>query len=161
MKQKIFVLISILTFLCSGSKVFAKSSAASTLKGVFEYIYPHNTDDLVENHYIVLEAKNKKISGTYFGTSDDFDSSREGYKPGFFKSKMLDLVVDGEKISFKIKVKKTDFFSSPITPFSKKTQNRPWTMGMSKYEREYSGTINENVITITSPGIDSREFKKK
>lgn len=68
--------------------------------GIYEYVYPDNTQDLIENHFIVLTKNGEKISGLYYGTSDEFDDAREGYLPGFFVSPMDNLQINGETIRF-------------------------------------------------------------
>lgn len=38
----------------------------------YKYTYKYNTKDLKEDHYIQLFRENGKMSGIYYGTSDDF-----------------------------------------------------------------------------------------
>ena len=72
--------------------------------GTYEYIYPNNTSDLIENHYIVIDKINDKYIGRYYGTSDEFDHAREGYYPGFFVTDMDDLEIKNDTIRFKLSV---------------------------------------------------------
>jgi hypothetical protein len=128
--------------------------------GVYEYKYEYNTKQLSENHYIKLEEIDGKISGIYYGTSDDFDEAREGYLPGFFKSKMLNINITDSKINFKVKVNDSDIYDKAITPFKNLKNNKQWTIGLRKYERDYFGIISANKILIETEGIGKRTFIK-
>ena len=128
--------------------------------GIYEYKYEYNTKELSENHYIKLEEINGKISGIYYGTSDDFDEAREGYLPGFFKSKMLNINITDSKINFKVKVNASDIYDKAITPFKNPTNNKQWTIGLRNYKRDYFGKISANKILIETEGFDKRTFKK-
>jgi hypothetical protein len=130
------------------------------LLGVYEYKYKYNTKDLTENHYIKLEEINGKISGTYFGTSDDFDQAREGYLPGFFKANMQNITTIDSKIYFKLKVNHSDIYDKAITPFKNPKKNKQWTIGLRNYERNYFGNISVNKIIIQTEGLDKRTFTK-
>ena len=82
--------------------------------GVYKYEYEHNTDYLSEDHYIVIEKVNDKLAGRYYGTTDDFDTAREGYYPGFYVSSMRDLKISKDSITFNIQLHKNEIFSMPV-----------------------------------------------
>jgi len=134
--------------------------ALSEIVGTYEYTYEHNTKDLKENHYIVLTASDGKLSGTYFGTSDDFDDAREGYPPGFFRTKMLDVAFDGKILRFRVVVNNEDFFQQPVTPNAKNTSGKPWKFSLQTKERTYQGEKKEHTWHIESNGLEPRTFKK-
>ena len=127
------------------------------LNGVYEYVYEHNTADLIENHY--LEFNDKRLF--YYGTSDDFDEAREGYYPGFFMSQTEDIERNGNIIYFNLKVSDSIFYKQPITPLYQATGNEPWDNGIRYDSRNYQGKINGDTITITTKDFDPRKFIKK
>ncbi|WP_269685217.1 hypothetical protein [Flavobacterium lacustre] len=165
MKQLMFFILSItffqvyIGFSKKVNKPITDNQPAKVL-GIYEYKYDYNTKDLTENHYIKLEETNGKISGIYYGTSDDFDEAREGYLPGFFKAKMLDINITDSKISFKIKVNDSDVYDKAITPFKNPKNNKQWTIGLRNYERSYFGKISENKILVETKDFDKRIFIK-
>jgi hypothetical protein len=128
--------------------------------GIYEYQYEYNTKNLIENHYIKLEKIGGKISGVYYGTSDDFDSAREGYLPGFFKANMLDIIISDSTINFKVKLYSGDIFQKAITPFNNPKNNKLWTIGLRNHDRNYYGKISRNKIFIESKDLDNRLFVK-
>jgi hypothetical protein len=165
MKQLIFFILTV-TFLQLNFGFKQKLSNPivdnQTIKvlGVYEYKYEYNTKDLTENHYIKLEEINGKVSGIYYGTSDDFDEAREGYLPGFFKANMLNINITDSKINFKVKVNASDIYDKAITPFKNPKNNKQWTIGLRNYERNYFGKISANKILIETEGFDKRTFIK-
>ncbi|CAL2083230.1 hypothetical protein [Tenacibaculum sp. 190524A05c] len=126
------------------------------LEGTYEFVCEHNTN-VIENHYIKL----KNDTGTYFGTSDDFDDAREGYFVGFFRAKMDSLKISRTNISFSLYVNDSMFFDKPITPFSVKNNYSNWTNGIEYKWRKYEGKINGDTIEIVTDGFDKRKFIKK
>ncbi len=128
--------------------------------GIYVYKYENNTKDLIENHYIKLEEINNKISGIYYGTSDDFDEAREGYLPGFFKADMLNISMSDSTINFQVNVKASDIYEKAITPFDNPKNNKQWTIGLRYYERNYWGSISNNRIVVKTKDFDKRTFNK-
>jgi hypothetical protein len=127
------------------------------LSGVYEYIYEHNTADLIENHYIEFENGN----GFYYGTSDDFDQAREGYYPGFFMAQINKLEMDGNKMLFSLSVNDSMFYKKPITPLNQKNDNEPWNIGVRYNARTYTGEVKGDTIIVETDDFDPRLFIKK
>lgn len=155
----IYLLVSSCIVVSSGFAQHEKSPAIP-LSGIYEYVYEHNTKDLIENHYLEFRNANGRIEGTYYGTSDDFDEAREGYLPGFFSARMKNLIVQGSSISFEVEVKDTDLFSKPVTPLRKMERNAPWGVGIRYTTRSYHGEIKGNSIIIKTKGFKERAFRK-
>ena len=127
------------------------------LLGVYEYVYEHNTEDLIENHYLEFKEGN----AFYYGTSDDFDEAREGYYPGFFMKQINNLELNGENLSFNVIVSDSIFYKQPITPLNQTNGNEPWEIGIRFNSRNYEGKINGDTITINTKDFDPRKFIKK
>ncbi len=127
------------------------------LSGVYEYIYEHNTADLIENHYI--EFENGK--SYYYGTSDDFDQAREGYYPGFFMAQINKLEMDGNMILFSLSVNDSMFYKNPVTPLYQTNGNEQWDIGVRYNTRTYTGEIKGDTIIVETDDFDPRLFKKK
>jgi hypothetical protein len=165
MKHLTFLILTA-TFLQLNIGFAQKSSGSSVdnkpikILGIYEYKYEYNTKDLTENHYIKLEEINGKISGIYYGTSDDFDEDREGYLPGFFKANMLDILITDSTINFKVKVNSSDIYEKAITPFDNPKNNKQWTIGLRYNERSYLGRISRNRIVVETIEFDKRPFVK-
>jgi len=123
------------------------------LNGVFEFIYPHNTTDLIENHYIAFKTIDNKLFAWYYGTSDDFDEAREGYLPGFFVSKLTDLQLKNDSISFSITLNDNDVYSKSIKLGDIdngliRSNYSPWEIGLAVNKREYKGKIVKDSIIL-------------
>lgn len=126
------------------------------LTGLYEYIYKHNTDDLIENHYLEFR-KNETL---YYGTSDDFDEAREGYLSGFFFTKINNLSLTNNQLDFSLTINDSDFFQNPITPLFRVEENKPWEIGIRYDTRKYEGQISGDTITIITTDFDPRKFIK-
>ncbi|MFT7036073.1 MAG: hypothetical protein ACJA2S_004600 [Cyclobacteriaceae bacterium] len=135
----------------------SKIDQSIELSGVYEYIYEHNTADLIENHYIEFENGN----GFYYGTSDDFDQAREGYYPGFFMAQINKLEIDGNKMLFSLSVNDSMFYKKPITPLNQKNDNEPWNIGVRYNARTYTGEVKGDTIIVETDDFDPRLFIKK
>ena len=86
-----------------------------SIAGLYEYIYPYNSEGLTENHYVVIEEVNSQYEGLYYGTSDEFDQAREGYYPGFFVAEMENLEVYKDSITFRLSVPSRVMVTKPVT----------------------------------------------
>ena len=129
--------------------------------GIYEYVYEYNTEDLIENHFIYLFEFDKIILGKYYGTTDDFDDAREGYRPGFFKSYMHDIKITDSTIYFKLQVFPSDFYKKAITPYKSPKKNKQWTEQLQYTEREYFGKIWNDKIVINSKDFGERIYIKR
>jgi hypothetical protein len=134
---------------------------------IYEYVYEDNTPDLIENHYIKIQSRKGKLTGWYYGTSDDFDEGREGYRPGFFVKEMEDLVITKSGISFILNVKLADFVTKPISVKYNNRDELPakeykkWDIGkMDIRPRRYKGIYRGNKIILKIDN-EKRIFNKK
>ncbi len=104
--------------------------------------------------------------GRYYGTSDDFDEAREGYLPGFYVSKLLDLRFEDNKVTFMIDPDTKDMFTEKIALDIMDSEQAldegyvNWQSGIPIGDIQFEGTIGDDTITIKGP-YDMREFKKK
>ena len=131
----------------------------------YEYVYPYNTEQLNENHFIVLECAENMTRGWYYGTSDDFDRGREGYLPGFFVVEMQGLAVSQESIRFTIQVSEEDYFETPVPRVYRSAAEvasdslEKWRHAVGGDPREYEGTITSDSITLGVDGMQ-RSFRR-
>ena len=138
-----------------------------SISGTYEYIYPYNTKDLIENHYIDLSISEKGISGYYYGTSDEFDESREGYFPAFFVSKMDNLIIENDTIKFRLVVDNSDFLTQAIDQKYKTTNDalsagyKNWENKIPTLPKTYKGVFQDNETIVFKVGQDIRVFRKK
>jgi hypothetical protein len=135
--------------------------------GTYEYVYPHNTEQLVENHFIVLECQDEGLRGWYYGTSDDFDPGREGYLPGFFVVEMGGLAVSADSIRFTIQVREEEFFARAVPLVYRSAEELsevhlerwPHVHGIAAGPRQYYGTVDSDSIILEVNGA-GRVFKR-
>lgn len=124
---------------------------------VYEYTYPYNTLDLIENHFIVLEGEGAQARGWYYATSDEFDSAREGYLPGFFVAEMSALVLSATSISFSL-TRPEKFFDAPVPLEYRDVASLPpdlfgeWSVPLRVASRAYIGTRSGDEIVLDVPG---------
>jgi hypothetical protein len=142
------------------------------IAGTYEYVYPYNTTNLTENHYIVFEKKTGDLTGRYYGTSDDFDDTREGYLPGFYVADMKNLSIDNNKISFTITISEDDLvlnsFGHEVKSIDELDKNKHprWVSDyqpgnkLSRYGITLSGSISGNEIHLETK-YGERIFRKK
>jgi hypothetical protein len=120
----------------------------------YEFVYPHNTENLIENHYIKLSYGPDSLSGKYFGTTDEFDEAREGYLPGFFVATMRNLKVQGNSIHFSIRCSDDDFFTKAIGLTISNSQEariqgyEKWKVKLGRSEKTYNGYIRRDTILM-------------
>jgi hypothetical protein len=137
--------------------VHATGAGAAAQVVTYEYVYPFNTPDLIENHYLVLDTSGPEPQGWYYGTSDEFDAAREGYLPGFFVAPMMDLALSAAAISFAIE-RPARFFAAPVPLEYRGTADVPadllgeWSVPLPAAARTYGGARNEDSITLDVPG---------
>jgi len=132
--------------------------------GIFEYVYPYNTSDLIENQYIIIEIRDSTYIGLYYGTTDEFDPMREGYAPGFFIAPMDHLKISGDSITFTLWVANENIYDKPVdlkiksNGQAKKEGYQNWIQKMSFEPKNYAGVIiGKNIIFQEA---DEKIFKK-
>ncbi len=151
-----FILISFALFGCKHEE---KSHNDKTID-IYKYTYQYNSDNLIEDHYIVLEKSGNTVNGWYYGTSDDFDETREGYLPGFYVKEMEELKIDNDTIKFKLNVKFEECYSKPISLEYKNINQLPksfhkWDVGSMTFNpRNYEGTIVNDKIIIGNMSLE-------
>ena len=141
-----------------------KGKSSADLSGTYEYIYPYNSAGLIENQYIVLIQNKTGYSGWYYGTSDEFDSAREGYLPAFFVTEMLNLKISNDTITFKLAISDNDLLTEPVNLKLRSTEEAikagysKWSNMINPTPKECWGLIiNSNQISLK--GAD--EFQNK
>ncbi len=131
--------------------------------GIYRYNYEHNSESLVEDHYIVVENINDQLTGRYYGTSDEFDESREGYPPGFFVLEMINFEIASGEISFKLELNSNETFTYPLKLHIRNSNevkeeiNPLWLNSHITGEKSYNGVAKDKTILL-SMGNSTREF---
>lgn len=154
----------LLAFLMPVSVVAQALPLDTPTTGTYEYRYPHNTADLVENHYIVLDTSSGELRGWYYGTSDDFDAGREGYRPGFFVAQMEALHVGEGRITFELATP-TVLFTTPVPlhqradPAAAGGTLTRWTFPLTGARRRYAGAYDGHSIILNVDG-GARVFER-
>jgi|APLow6443716910_1056828.scaffolds.fasta_scaffold369703_1 hypothetical protein len=146
-----------------------KGKSSYDLSGTYEYIYPYNSEDLIENQYIILIKSKEGYSGWYYGTSDEFDSAREGYLPAFFVTEMLNLKISNDTITFKLAISDNDLLTEPVTLKLRSTEEAikdgysKWSNMINPTPKEYWGLIiNSNQISLKGADeFQNKAFNKK
>jgi hypothetical protein len=160
------ILILLIVFSACGQNSSPKNSDKETDKynGVFEYVYPGNTSELIENHFIVFATVDNKLKGYYYGTSDEFDEAREGYLPAFFVAKMDNLIISGDTIRFILKVDNSEFLTKAVDLKYVSTKDaidagyKNWENKIPTIPKEYIGLFkDEKTILFT----EEQEFLNK
>lgn len=129
------------------------------LVGLWKFTYPYS-GDLIEDHYMRIEQQGTVLSGTYYGTTDDFDRAREGYLPGFFRADMQDIKFKNDTLSFGLKIQKDELYQVPIPLTLSKSiayEGEKWQYGITFEKREYQGVYRDGKVTLFTK-FDPREF---
>ena len=149
-----------LALVLSGAAV---NAAAQTV--TYEFVYPYNTPDLTENHYIVLDTSGPAPSGWYWGTRDEFDAAREGYLPGFFVAPLSDLALTATTITFTLS-RPERFFASPVPLEYRSAAAVPaglleeWSVPLPTASTRYNGTVSGDRIVLDVAG-GPRVFRRR
>jgi hypothetical protein len=119
----------------------------------YKYEYPHNTAKLVEDHYIVIDTIDGSARGWYYGTTDDFDSAREGYTPGFFVAPMRNLSFAHGAIAFSLTLDPDQLFHEPLPPTIRDGSiyaptHRRWRTVRLSGSRTYRGAVSGDTISL-------------
>ncbi len=159
-KILMILLIGIICIAChnSGNKTSSKTNEnlniADTkqnttrldrLIGMYEYKYDPESSE--ENHYILIEKKEDRYEGRYYGTSDEFDEGREGYLPGYFVADMKDLKITNTDISFTLNVPNEKILNKKLSLKIKSFDEavsmgyENWGNRMTLQPKEYKGKI--------------------
>jgi len=148
------ILSLLLVFSACGQNNSSKISNTQTdnndkYSGVYEYVYPDNTTDLMENHFIVFSEVDDKLIGYYYGTSDEFDEAGEGYLPAFFVAKMDNLVIKGDTIRFTLKVDNSDLLTKAVDLKYRSTKDaidagyKNWENKVPTVPKHYIGLLKD------------------
>ena len=91
-----------------------------------------------------------KLTGYYYGTSDEFDEAREGYLPAFFVKKIDNLEIMGDSIRFTLNVNNSDFLTQPVDLKYKSTEDalnsgyKNWENKIPTSPKNYVGVFKDD-----------------
>lgn len=108
------VLFGIGFFSCSTAQTLDIDDCAAKSDSVVYYLYQEEYDEC-STSIMELSYKDGQVATGYFwGTSDEFTGTREGYYPGFFVLPMENIKNHGDGFSFVLDSRKTQFLSGPV-----------------------------------------------
>lgn len=131
-------------------------------------VYVNKTKALNEDQYLVIEKTDEgKLTGFYYGITDDFDEAREGYLPGFFVSEIDSIVNVGNSVVFTFVVNAANTFTTQV-PLDIRTSSeayerlKPWGIYPEKiYTIQYKGEIKgETIFVKGKTSYDNKTFVK-
>ncbi len=171
--RRLYLLIFISLLSCEPDKetkqknpeIIRKPIHSQNIDGVYEYVYPDNTADLVENQYIVL----KNGIGLYYGTSDEFDEARMEYLPGFFVVPMQYLSITSDSIRFKLEITSADLFTKAVSLKHKSSVDaksagyKQWGVVPPHQIKMYKGAVRGDTLYFKARilDFDKRFIKRK
>ena len=108
-----------------------------------------------ESLYLILKYDAKeKLTGYYYGITDDFDKARKGYYPGYFVAKISQVNVNDNNISFVVHVNSDNCFTKPV-PLSIRTSSeaskilKPWgVISNRNFDIPFCGTLKNGGISF-------------
>jgi hypothetical protein len=136
-------------------------AAASSLAGTYWYDYPHDRPELVEDHHIVIDTSGGETHLRYHGTSDEFDSAREGYLPAYFIAQATSLQLSRDSISFHLSVSPSEYVTKPVPPGVSSPAGiaRADSMtyrGIPSGPVTYTGRMDGSDLVLRTPGGERR-----
>ena len=139
-----------------------ESAAGSPLPvptGTYRYDYPMDTPELVEDQFIVIDSAGGAPRLWYYGTSDEFDLAREGYRPAFFVAQATDLVLSADSLSFQLTVQPAEYFTDPVPRSYRSTAAVPGERAdqaifrsIPAGPRGYAGRVEGRELVLRTPG---------
>jgi hypothetical protein len=155
-----FLLLTLGTFYltaCSGSEVKWYTAY---------YYYPYRGDTLkpsFDDGIIRIDQKGDSIKGLFYSNSDEFETGRAGYLPGFAVLEMLGLKIKDSTITFYADPRGVTFLSRPF-PLDYKSNAEAMAADTAKYKRWSFNSITDSYDTVHYSGQfygDSIKLKGK
>ncbi len=78
------------------------------------YYYHRDKNSENEESVLALEIIDYSTTGLFWGTTDEFDSAREGFLPGYFVLPLADVYERGDTISFSLSSCENSLFEKPL-----------------------------------------------
>lgn len=158
-----YIIIFIFAFCSSFCNIYAQTE--------YYYFCGNNDGKVSFDDMIITVVKNNNSTKCYIhGNTDEFDSTREGFLPGFFVLEAKDFTINANRISFKINSNGYFFTNVPIDIFINNYSSeypfgyKAWIQLSNLFwkEIEYSGEFTQYGICLRSTNdFDSRYFVKK
>ena len=141
----LFLLCTFYLSVCSGSEV----------KWHTEYFYYSYEGDTLKPSFddgiIRIDQKDDSIKGWFYCNSDEFETGRAGYLPGFAVVEMLDLKISDSTITFYADPRGITFLSRPF-PLDYKSNAEAMAADTAKYKRWSFNSIAESYDTVHYAG---------
>ena len=118
-----------------------KSEQSSNFNLSILGFYEYKTEEKNENHYIVLDSINGKLTGKYYGSENEGE-----HGIAFFENNMENLKIENTKISFEILNR--ELYAKSQFVIVKNKSKKEKLIGLSKNKLEYSGKINGEIIEL-------------
>lgn len=134
------------------------------LIGQWKFIYPSLSPELKEDHYMIFQKGAQGLTGTYFGTTDDFDQAREGYLPGFFKANINNIELKNDSISFELTLNEDRIYQEPVYSDATGKESlrlEKWDIGLVLTKRQYVGFFKDEKLQFDIEDHGLREFTKQ